>query len=77
MYNTSLVAGPDGAFLAKHRKVGPRRLRSPAASKAHPGPWRAQVHLFDIDIPGKITFRESDTLTAGSRPRSGPRHPRC
>lgn len=26
-----------------------------------------QVHLFDIDIPGKITFKESETLTAGSR----------
>ncbi|KAL1743290.1 carbon-nitrogen hydrolase [Schizophyllum fasciatum] len=25
-----------------------------------------KVHLFDIDIPGKITFRESDTLTGGS-----------
>ena len=25
-----------------------------------------KVHLFDIDIPGRITFRESDTLTAGS-----------
>jgi len=25
-----------------------------------------KVHLFDIDIPGKITFRESDTLTAGA-----------
>lgn len=24
-----------------------------------------KVHLFDIDIPGKITFRESDVLTAG------------
>jgi len=24
-----------------------------------------KVHLFDIDIPGKITFRESETLTAG------------
>ena len=24
-----------------------------------------KVHLFDIDIPGKITFRESDTLTGG------------
>lgn len=24
------------------------------------------MHLFDIDIPGKITFKESDTLTAGS-----------
>ena len=24
-----------------------------------------KVHLFDIDVPGKITFRESDTLTGG------------
>ncbi|TQV92881.1 nitrilase family protein (Nit3) [Cordyceps javanica] len=24
-----------------------------------------KVHLFDIDIPGKITFRESEVLTAG------------
>lgn len=23
------------------------------------------MHLFDIDIPGEISFRESDTLTAG------------
>ncbi|CAD7924742.1 unnamed protein product [Amoebophrya sp. A120] len=26
-----------------------------------------KVHLFDIDIPGKITFKESETLTAGDR----------
>ncbi|GLG98715.1 Omega-amidase NIT2 [Gryllus bimaculatus] len=25
-----------------------------------------KVHLFDIDIPGKITFKESETLSAGS-----------
>lgn len=24
-----------------------------------------KMHLFDIDIPGRITFRESDTLSAG------------
>ena len=24
-----------------------------------------KMHLFDIDIPGKITFKESDTLTGG------------
>ncbi|KAI7897219.1 carbon-nitrogen hydrolase [Mucor mucedo] len=24
-----------------------------------------KVHLFDIDVPGKIRFKESDTLTAG------------
>lgn len=26
-----------------------------------------KIHLFDIDIPGKITFRESDVLTAGNQ----------
>ncbi|OBT53050.1 hypothetical protein VE04_07548 [Pseudogymnoascus sp. 24MN13] len=26
-----------------------------------------KVHLFDIDIPGKITFKESEVLTAGSQ----------
>lgn len=25
-----------------------------------------KIHLFDIDIPGKITFKESETLTGGS-----------
>lgn len=25
-----------------------------------------QVHLFDIDIPGGITFKESETLTGGN-----------
>jgi len=27
-----------------------------------------KIHLFDIDIPGKITFKESDTLLAGEKP---------
>uniref|UniRef100_A0A0V0GXA8 Putative ovule protein n=1 Tax=Solanum chacoense TaxID=4108 RepID=A0A0V0GXA8_SOLCH len=27
-----------------------------------------KIHLFDIDIPGKMTFKESRTLTAGERP---------
>ncbi|XP_077236311.1 nitrilase/cyanide hydratase and apolipoprotein N-acyltransferase family protein [Tasmannia lanceolata] len=27
-----------------------------------------KIHLFDIDIPGKITFKESKTLTAGEKP---------
>lgn len=35
VYNTSLVVGPDGSLLARHRKM----------------------HLFDIDVPGKITFK--------------------
>ena len=25
-----------------------------------------KMHLFDMDIPGKVTFKESDTLTGGS-----------
>lgn len=24
-----------------------------------------KVHLFDIDVPGRITFKESDTLSPG------------
>lgn len=24
-----------------------------------------QLHLFDVDIPGGITFKESDTITPG------------
>ncbi|KAJ2784314.1 Omega-amidase nit3 [Coemansia javaensis] len=43
LFNTCTVWGPDGALLARHRKV----------------------HLFDIDVPGGITFRESDVLQAG------------
>lgn len=43
LFNTSVVYGPGGGVVAKHRKA----------------------HLFDIDVPGQITFRESDTLTAG------------
>lgn len=27
----------------------------------------SKLHLFDIDIPGKITFKESDTLTKGQQ----------
>lgn len=27
-----------------------------------------KLHLFDIDVPGKIKFKESDSLTAGSTP---------
>jgi omega-amidase len=46
VYNTCVVFAPDGAIVAKHRKV----------------------HLFDINIPGKQTFRESDTLSAGCSP---------
>mmetsp|Transcript_60106 Transcript_60106/g.82345 ORF Transcript_60106/g.82345 Transcript_60106/m.82345 type:complete len:328 (-) Transcript_60106:58-1041(-) len=45
IYNTCVVASPEGTIAAIHRKV----------------------HLFDIDVPGKITFKESDTLSAGDK----------
>ncbi|KAH0624995.1 hypothetical protein JD844_032979 [Phrynosoma platyrhinos] len=45
LYNTCTVFGPDGAMLAKHRKL----------------------HLFDIDVPGKIRFQESETLCPGNK----------
>ncbi|XP_077198187.1 omega-amidase NIT2 [Paroedura picta] len=44
LYNTCTAFGPDGAMLAKHRKI----------------------HLFDINVPGKIRFQESETLSPGS-----------
>ena len=43
IFNTSLVFGPEGKMMAKHRKM----------------------HLFDVDIPGGITFFESETLSPG------------
>ena len=27
-----------------------------------------EIHLFDIDVPGKIRFQESEVLTAGDTP---------
>ena len=30
--------------------------------------FHLQIHLFDIDIPGKITFIESKTIAAGETP---------
>jgi omega-amidase len=26
----------------------------------------SKIHLFDIDIPGEITFKESETLSGGN-----------
>lgn len=43
LYNTSLLFGPEGQLLSRHRKL----------------------HLFDIDLPERFSFRESDTLSAG------------
>ncbi len=32
----------------------------------HASLWLFQMHLFDIDIPRKITFQESKTLSPGN-----------
>ena len=28
-----------------------------------------KMHLFDIDVPGRVTFKESDTLSPGNEVR--------
>ena len=47
---------------AQHSSCAPHLPLHPSASEAG---CCLQIHLFDIDIPGKVTFRESDTLTPG------------
>jgi omega-amidase len=51
-------AGHALALQGRHGRCG--RLASQSARAR-----AAQVHLFDIDVPGGITFRESDTLAPG------------
>ena len=68
VFNTCLVYSKEGKLLAKHRKVllyaFADDCRSLVVLAVICG-FNTQVHLFDIDIPGKQTFRESDTLAAG------------
>ena len=40
-------------------------VRPHAGTALMPPSAHGQVHLFDIDIPGGVTFKESETLTAG------------
>ncbi|GIX14903.1 MAG: carbon-nitrogen hydrolase [Paracoccaceae bacterium] len=42
-YNTTVVFAPDGAEIARYRKI----------------------HLFDVDVPGGVRFRESETIAPG------------
>eukprot|EP00775_Hariotina_reticulata_P002081 gene2081-2400_t len=58
LYNTCCVFDDQGALLAKHRQVALCLLAQ----------QKLKVHLFDIDIPGKMTFKESLTLTPGQTP---------
>lgn len=72
LYNTCMVFGPDGQLILKHRKVFVQqsfvphtpRPRVSAEFKGFSSPL--QIHLFDIDVPGKIRFQESETLSPGN-----------
>ena len=49
VHNTSVLIGPDGAIVAKYKKI----------------------HLFDIDIPGVVSLKESDYITPGAEAVTG------
>ncbi|KAL3744541.1 hypothetical protein ACJRO7_013759 [Eucalyptus globulus] len=66
LYNTCCVFGSNGVLKAKHCKFY-HSLPLALESKLWTCLWM-HIHLFDIDIPGKITFMESKTLTAGESP---------
>lgn len=38
---------------------------NPAGKEVTKSLFVMQLHLFDIDVPGKITFQESETLSPG------------
>lgn len=53
-------------MILKHRKVTAQKLhqRGSLDELADALPL-FQIHLFDIDVPGKIRFQESETLSPG------------
>jgi omega-amidase len=68
----SAAAAEHGVFLVggsiPERDVGSGRVYNTCVAFGPDGGIVARhrkMHLFDIDIPGRITFRESDTLSAG------------
>eukprot|EP01101_Sappina_pedata_P000589 TRINITY_DN1078_c0_g1_i3.p1 TRINITY_DN1078_c0_g1~~TRINITY_DN1078_c0_g1_i3.p1 ORF type:complete len:240 (-),score=91.46 TRINITY_DN1078_c0_g1_i3:92-811(-) len=80
-YSESAVDGPTAKFLSEQAKqhgiylIGGSipekegdKLYNTSLSYGPKGDLLAKhrkMHLFDIDIPGKIFFKESETLTAG------------
>lgn len=76
LYNTCCVFGPDGKLIAKHRKVSTflyilvYRWWSNITCLVIIRYYviDLQVHLFDCYVPGDISFKESDTFTAGDKP---------
>jgi omega-amidase len=74
VYNTCIVVSPKGEIVAKveshNNQTTQQIIRfsthcSNSISTSRLSTQHRKVHLFDIDVPGKITFRESDTLTGG------------
>ncbi len=73
LYNTCCVIGKDGKLLAKHRcHPQPKNMFVDLVLHDYIADVMSmlcrKLHLFDIDIPGKITFKESLTLTGGQSP---------
>ncbi|KAI0362802.1 carbon-nitrogen hydrolase [Trametes cingulata] len=69
----SAAAREEGVWLIggsiPEREAGTGKLYNTATAYSPTGELVAlhrKVHLFDIDIPGKIKFKESETLSAGS-----------
>jgi len=69
----SAAAKETGAWLiggsVPERESSSEKLYNTATAYSPKGELVAlhrKVHLFDIDIPGKIKFKESETLTGGS-----------
>ncbi|KAA8546224.1 hypothetical protein F0562_003037 [Nyssa sinensis] len=53
-------ASPSTAMLSEVTRVLKITIKAEAKHR--------KIHLFDIDIPGKISFKESKTLSAGETP---------
>ncbi|KAK9149181.1 hypothetical protein Scep_007938 [Stephania cephalantha] len=75
LYNTSCIFGSDGKLIAKHRKSRDIQhlpfdqietmLRMYRWTVNRVAEW---LHLFDVDIPGDLYFKESDFYTPGDEP---------
>ena len=62
-YSVHLVAGSIPERDAQQRLYNTSLVLDPSGRFIAK---HRKVHLFDIDVPGRMTFKESDTLTAGA-----------
>ncbi|KAG8899898.1 hypothetical protein FRB99_006388 [Tulasnella sp. 403] len=66
LYNTATVYNPNGNHpLSYHTTHYSSQLMGCFTRKGELVAIHRKTHLFDIDIPGKITFQESKVLTGG------------